>query len=150
MVASMEYVLHVHSWVLSTNVRQFGTIVIKGFGFTTLNTLLVQMISIIYQAVFVLVGTFGSSYFKNARTYFIALNLAISLAGAVMVREIDATDIWARFAGYCLCLAYSANFPLALSINSSNVAGFTKKNTANAMVSNAVEKSTLWPYDSQG
>jgi len=93
------------------------------------------MISVAFQAVFVIVGTVDSTYLTNARTYFMALNLAISLTGSIMVREIDAANIWARFVGYCFCIAYSANFPLVLSISSSNVGGFTKKNTANAMVS---------------
>ena len=93
------------------------------------------MISVAFQAVFVIVGTAGSTYLKNVRTYFMAFNLAISLTGSIMVRELDATDIWPRFIGYCFCIAYSANFPLVLSISSSNVGGFTKKNTANAMVS---------------
>lgn len=93
------------------------------------------MISVAFQAVFVIVGTVGSTYLKNARTYFMAFNLAISLTGSIMVRELDAANIWPRFVGYCFCIAYSANFPLVLSIASSNVGGFTKKNTANAMVS---------------
>lgn len=79
---------------------QFGSIVIKGFGFTTLNTLLVQMIGVAYQAVFVIVGTVGSTYFRNARTCFMAFNLAVALTGAIMIREISAANIWARFAGY--------------------------------------------------
>lgn len=93
------------------------------------------MISVAFQAVFVIVGTVGSTYMKNARTYFMAFNLAISLTGSIMVRELDAANIWPRFVGYCFCIAYSANFPLVLSMSSSNVGGFTKKNTANAMVS---------------
>lgn len=93
------------------------------------------MISVAFQAVFVIFGTVGSTYLTNARTYFMAFNLAISLTGSIMVREISPDNIWARFVGYCFCIAYSANFPLVLSISSSNVGGFTKKNTANAMVS---------------
>jgi hypothetical protein len=120
------------AWI---DISQFGSIVIKGFGFSTLNTLLVQMISVAFQAVFVIFGTVGSTYLKNVRTYFMAFNLAISLTGSIMVRELDASNIWPRFIGYCFCIAYSANFPLVLSISSSNVGGFTKKNTANAMVS---------------
>lgn len=108
---------------------------IKGFGFTTLNTLLVQMISIAFQAVFVAISTAGSTLFANTRTYFMAWNLAVALVGAVMIREIDSAHIWARFMGYCLCIAYSANFPMILSMSSGNMAGFTKKSTANAMVS---------------
>lgn len=80
--------------------------VIKGFGFTTLNTLLVQMISVVFQAVFVVVGTVGSTYMKNVRTYFMASNLAISLTGSIMVRKLDASNIWPRFTGYCFCIAY--------------------------------------------
>ena len=66
------------------------------------------MISVAFQAVFVIVGTVGSTYLKNARTYFMAFNLAISLVGSVMVRQLDPTSIWPRFFGYCLCIAYSA------------------------------------------
>jgi len=141
---SLEALTDVKIWLLvliqlsqqvaNGGVHGFGSIVIKGFGFTTLNTLLVQMIGVAYQAVFVIVGTVGSTYFRNARTCFMAFNLAVALTGAIMILEISAANIWARFAGYCLCLAYSANFPLVLSMSSSNIGGFTKKNTANAMI----------------
>lgn len=104
-------------------------------GFSTLNTLLVQMLGQVFQGVFVLIGTYGSTRFRNARTYFMAWNLAVALVGAVMIREIHPSQIWARFMGYCLCIAFSANFPMVLSMSSGNIGGFTKKNTANAMVS---------------
>lgn len=114
---------------------QFGSIVIKGMGFSTLNTLLVQMLGQVFQGIFVIIGTAGSTYFRNTRTYFMAWNLAVALVGAVMIREIHPTQIWSRFMGYCLCIAFSANFPMVLSMSSGNIGGFTKKNTANAMVS---------------
>ena len=104
-------------------------------GFSTLNTLLVQMLGQVFQAVFVLIGTYGSTRFPNTRTYFMAWNLAVALVGAVMIREIHPSQIWARFMGYCLCIAFSANFPMVLSMSSGNIGGFTKKSTANAMVS---------------
>jgi hypothetical protein len=75
-----------------------------------------------------------STYFKSTRTYFMAWNLAVALVGAVMIREVDRTQIWTRFMGYCLCIAFSANFPMVLSMSSGNIGGFTKKSTANAMV----------------
>lgn len=104
-------------------------------GFSTLNTLLVQMLGQVFQGIFVIIGTAGSTYFRNTRTYFMAWNLAIALVGAVMIREISPTQVWSRFMGYCLCIAFSANFPMVLSMSSGNIGGFTKKNTANAMVS---------------
>lgn len=93
------------------------------------------MISTAFQAVFVLASTFGSTYFTNMRTIFMAGNLAISLVGVVMIRQLDATHVWPKFIGFCLSLAYTANIPLTLSMSSGNVGGFTKKSTVNAMVS---------------
>jgi len=54
-------------------------------GFSTLNTLLVQMLGQVFQGVFVIIGTAGSTYFKNARTYFMAWNLAVALVGALVI-----------------------------------------------------------------
>lgn len=51
-----------------------------------------------------------------------------------MIREIDAHQKWTRFFGFCLNMAFTANLPIVLSMASSNVAGFTKKTTANSMV----------------
>lgn len=113
---------------------QFSSIVIRGFGFSTLTTLLVQMISTAFQFVFVATSAFGSSYFANTRTYFIVANLGIALIGTAMIRQIDADRIWTRFAGFCLQMSFTANFPIVLSLSSANVAGFTKRSTANAMV----------------
>ena len=61
-------------------------------------------------------------------------NLTISIAGSAMVRELDAHHRWARFFGYCINMAFTANMPIILSMVASNVAGFTKKSTANSMV----------------
>lgn len=105
-------------------------------GFSTLNTLLVQMIGFAFQAVFVLLSTGGTSYLRNSRTWFMAWNLAISIVGAAMIREIPKDQQWARFFGYCLTMGYSANFPMILSVASGNFGGFTKKTTVNSMVRN--------------
>ena len=118
----------------STYSPQFGSIVIQGFGFSTLNTLLVQMIAIPFQALYVLSASGGSSFLTNTRTYWMALTMLISLVGTVMIRQIDHSHIWARFMGYCLLIAFSANFPMTLTMVAANTGGFTKKTTVNAMV----------------
>lgn len=93
------------------------------------------MIAFAFQGIFIFIACCGSSYLKNTRTYFIAANLAISIVGSLMIREIDAHQKWARFFGFCINMAFTANLPIILSMASSNVAGFTKKTTANSMVS---------------
>ncbi|KAL2850145.1 major facilitator superfamily domain-containing protein [Aspergillus pseudoustus] len=115
-------------------VGAFATIVVEGFGFSTLDTLLVQMIGTGFQIVFVVVSTLGSTYLTNTRTYWMAFNSTIALIGSVMIRQIDAAHIWARFMGYCLIIAFSASFPITMAMITSNTAGFTKKSTATAVV----------------
>ncbi|KAF2798608.1 MFS general substrate transporter [Melanomma pulvis-pyrius CBS 109.77] len=141
---SIEALLDIKVWLLvlvqlsaqiaNGGITSFASIVIKGFGFTTLHTLLVQMLGSVFQLVFVLMCTVGSTYFTNVRTYFMAWNLALSIVGAAMIRQIPQHLIWGRFFGYCLSIAYSANFPMILSMSSGNIAGFTKKTTVNAMI----------------
>lgn len=93
-----------------------------------------QVIAFVFQGIFVLASSCGSTYLKNTRTYFIAANLTFSIAGSLMITEIDPQHRWARFFGFCINMAFSANLPIILSMVSSNVAGFTKKSTANSMV----------------
>ncbi|CAM1508829.1 Fc.00g025680.m01.CDS01 [Cosmosporella sp. VM-42] len=127
-------VIQICGQIANGGVHSFGSIVIEGFGFSTLNTLLVQMISYVFQLIFVLLATGGSTWFRNTRTYWMAWNLAISIVGAAMVRQISPDNIWARFMGYCLTMGYSANFPMTLAMSTGNFGGFTKKMTVNAMI----------------
>ncbi|KAG5999785.1 hypothetical protein E4U21_006334, partial [Claviceps maximensis] len=112
----------------------FSVIVVKGFGFSTFDTLLLSTVGFLLQLILVPLGTAGSSYFRNARTYFMAFNLALAVAGATMVRYISRDRKWTRFAGTVLSAAYAANFPLIMSLLSGNFGGFTKKTTVNALV----------------
>ena len=85
-----------------------------------------------------IVGTSGSSYFNNSRTYFMAFNYLVGVAGAGMVRYLPTDMRWGRFAGTVLAGGYSANFPLIMSLMSGNFGGFTKKTTLNAIVSRCI------------
>lgn len=116
----------------------YSFIVIKGTSFSTLNTLLLQMLVQVFQGVFVIIGTYGSTHFRNTHTYFMAWNIAMALVGAVRIRKVPSSQIWTRFMGYCLCIAFSANYPMVLSMSSGNIGGFTKKNTTNAMISELI------------
>ncbi|CAK7204773.1 hypothetical protein SEUCBS139899_007533 [Sporothrix eucalyptigena] len=119
---------------LANGLASFQSIIIKGFGFSTVRTYLVQMISTTFQAIFVLIATIGSTYLPNTRTYFMMFNYTLGVIGAAMVWKLEATRLWARFFGYCLCIAFSGNYPLIFAMSTANFAGFTKKATANAAI----------------
>ncbi|KAJ6446910.1 calcium-transporting ATPase 3 [Purpureocillium lavendulum] len=115
-------------------VHSFGSIVIEeGLGFDTLPTLLLTSASYLAQLILVLLSTGGSTYFRNVRSYFMMFNFALATIGACLVRQLPAEQRWARYVGYCLILAFSANFPMVMSLTSGNFGGFTKKMTVNAI-----------------
>ncbi|OJJ56721.1 hypothetical protein ASPSYDRAFT_91969 [Aspergillus sydowii CBS 593.65] len=127
------FCIQVASNIPNGGVTTFSSIVIKGLGFSTFNTLLLNSVSYILQLIMVLLCTTGSTYLPNTRTYFMAFNYAVALVGAAMVRELPESQKWARFAGTCLLTGYSASFPLKMALMSGNFAGFTKKTTVYAI-----------------
>lgn len=92
------------------------------------------MVVFVFQLIFVVIATAGSTYLPNTRTYWIVFDMAFAIAGAAMVRQIPSSNKWGRFFGYCLTMGYTPNFPILLSMLSANIGGFTKKMTVNAMV----------------
>lgn len=107
----------------------------EGFGFSVFDTLLVTSLAFILQLILILLATCGSSYLRNTRTYWMAWNYALSIAGVEMVRQVPVHMKWGRLFGAGLAGSYTANFPLFLSLISGNVSGFTKKTTVTAIVS---------------
>lgn len=61
-------------------------------------------------------------------------NTALAITGTVMIRQLSAQQLWARYFGFCLMTSFAANFPLVMSLFSGNFGGFTKKMTVNGMV----------------
>ncbi|KAL6229058.1 hypothetical protein BDW75DRAFT_235485 [Aspergillus navahoensis] len=88
----------------------FGSIVLAGFGFSTLQVYLLQMPMGAIHALFA-VG---------------------SLIGCLTIYKSD--NKGARLFGMFIFTAYAAGIPMTLSMVSSNVAGFTKKATVSAMM----------------
>jgi hypothetical protein len=72
---------------------QCASIVVEEFGFSQLNTLLVQMIATAYQIFFLVLSAVGCTYLKNTRTYWMTLNTIVALIGTVMIRQIPAEQI---------------------------------------------------------
>ncbi len=90
------------------------------------------MVAYVFQLIFVLIATIGSTYLHNTRTWWIVFDMAFAIAGAAMVGQLHGK--WSRFFGYCLTMGYTPNLPIILSMLSANITGFTKKMTVNAMV----------------
>ncbi|KGQ12021.1 putative transporter [Beauveria bassiana D1-5] len=125
--------IHFSSNIPNGGVTTFRSIILRGVGFSTFDTLLLQCVPYLVQLALVILCTGGSSYLKNTRTYWMMLTFATALVGAALVRQMPEENKWGRYAGTCLMGANSASFPLLMSMVSGNIGGFTKKTTVNAL-----------------
>ncbi|CZR53396.1 related to permease of the major facilitator superfamily [Phialocephala subalpina] len=115
-------------------VTSFNSLIVAGFGFSRLNTLLVQMPSGAIQLIALAIMCIIATYVKNSRLVLMISAVSISLIGMVLVYAIPNTSPYGRLAGIWLCSPFAANIPLSLSLITSNVGGLTKKATVSAML----------------
>ncbi|KAM5343629.1 hypothetical protein ACJ41O_012166 [Fusarium nematophilum] len=110
----------------------FSSLVMAGFGFSRFQVYLLNMPMGAILAFFLLASSFLCSRFNGYRTIVGAGLSLISLAGSILVRY--GPNKGSQLFGLWLFVAFAAGFPISLSMISSNVAGFTKKSVASAMM----------------
>ncbi|EIT74891.1 major facilitator superfamily domain-containing protein [Aspergillus flavus] len=115
-------------------VTSFSSIIINGFGFTQLKSLLMQMPLGAAQIVFLLITAGVATAIRNTRILMMIFNTTVSLVGMVLVWKLDEDNQKGRLTGLALGAVFAVNIPLSLSIISSNVAGFTKRSTTSALM----------------
>ncbi|KAL4918321.1 major facilitator superfamily domain-containing protein [Aspergillus aurantiobrunneus] len=124
---------------ISTNlcnggITSFSGLLINGFGYGRVRSLLMQMPLGAAQIVFLVLTTGFATFVANTRVLMMIFNTAVSLAGMILVWKLDASHAEARVAGLALSAVFAANTPLSLSLISSNVAGFTKRSITSAFI----------------
>lgn len=116
-------------------ISNFGTLIIQGFGFSTLVTTLMQ---VPYGAIICLSILFivflNDRLGSNWRCIMIICSLMPNLAGAFGLRFVPTDQHIARLICYYLTGPYNAGFVLMLSLSTANIAGHTKKVVTNAVL----------------
>ncbi|KAJ7636091.1 MFS general substrate transporter [Mycena polygramma] len=111
----------------------FGTLIIQGFGFNTLNTTLMQLpYGAIIVAFIVAALLINKRLPKGYRTYLMVATNIPTVVGFAMVAW--AKPKAARLIGFWITGASNATFVVGLSLVSGNVGGQTKKAIASAAV----------------
>ncbi|GAB1199404.1 hypothetical protein APSETT444_008752 [Aspergillus pseudonomiae] len=118
----------------SSLTKQFSSIIISGFGFSQIKSLLMQMPLGAAQIVFLVITAGVATVIPNTRILMMIFNTTVSLVGMVLVWKLDEDNQKGRLTGLALGAVFAVNIPLALSIISSNVAGFTKRSTTSALM----------------
>jgi MFS family permease len=116
------------------SITTFNSILIHGFGFSPLNSLLLQMPAGVTQILALVFICLMATYIKNIRLVLMISMVLISLLGMCLVYGLPYSNSYGRLVGIWLCSPFAANIPISLSLISSNVGGFTKKATISAML----------------
>ncbi|KAH9884054.1 putative MFS allantoate transporter [Xylariomycetidae sp. FL2044] len=115
-------------------ISNFGTLIIKGFGFSTLVTTLMQIPYGVIIATSILVCVYLNDRFVNRRCLFILIFLCPNIAGAFGLRYVGADQQVGRLICYYLTGPYNAAFVMILSLQTANTSGHTKKVVTNAVL----------------
>lgn len=118
---------------------KFTSIILKTFGFTPLQTQYMQIPGNVIQIISLLASGYISSRWPNMRCIVMIVgNLVCVLAGGVLVGLSPGPDgtenRWGRLAAVWLCSFQSVGFSLSLTMVSSNIAGYTKKQLTGAFL----------------
>ncbi|KAL1683548.1 major facilitator superfamily domain-containing protein [Schizophyllum commune] len=111
----------------------FGTLIVKGFGFNTLNTTLMQIPYGVIIVLFILFAIFGNERLpEGSRTWMMVFTNVPTVIGFALIAFTKNKGL--RLFGYWITGASNATFVVGLSLVSGNVGGTTKKALASAAV----------------
>ncbi|CZR68621.1 related to allantoate permease [Phialocephala subalpina] len=114
--------------VVNGGITNFGTLIIQGFGFSTLITTLMQVPYGVLISIVILVCVYTNDKLPpNNRCVMILIFLLPNIAGAFGLRYVPQHHQIGRLMCYYLTGFYNASFVLILSLCTANVAGHTKK-----------------------
>ncbi|KAI0532395.1 MFS general substrate transporter [Xylaria digitata] len=117
----------------------FTSIILKTFGFDILKTQYMQIPGNVIQVVSLLASGYISSRFPDLRcVVMLASNIVCVAAGGALVGlpvgPDGAKNRWGRLVALWLCSFQSVGFSMSLTMVSSNVAGYTKKQLTGAIL----------------
>ncbi|ESK87984.1 mfs [Moniliophthora roreri MCA 2997] len=121
-------------YVCNGGVTAFGARIIKSFGYSSLDSILLQIPGGAMTCVAIYIVGYLTGRFRDARTYILPLSCLPVMAGAIMIWKGSwvhkALPLW----GYYLLPTFGAPYVMILGIAASNVAGGTKKAICNGMI----------------
>ncbi|KAK5112330.1 hypothetical protein LTR62_004293 [Meristemomyces frigidus] len=113
---------------------QFTSLILQGFGFTALQTQYMQIPGNIVQIVTLIGSGYVSSRWPNMRCIVMILGNLICVMSAGLLVGLSTKNKWGRLVAIWLCSSQSVGFAMSLTMVSSNVAGYTKKQLTGAAV----------------
>ncbi|KAI5778269.1 MFS transporter [Geopyxis carbonaria] len=110
----------------------FGSLILKSFGFNTLETQYMQIPGGFVQFVGLISGGFICSRYPNVRCLTMTVANLLCITGAAMLVGLPDSARWPRLVGLWLCYFQGLGFSMSLTMVSTNIAGYTKKQVTGA------------------
>ncbi|KAL3433715.1 MFS general substrate transporter [Aspergillus tetrazonus] len=116
------------------NGKLFSSIIINGFGFSELNSLLLSAPGGGLQILALAVICWAATYAKKSRIILMIVVILFALVVVILMNKLPDSNRWGRWAGIFLLGPFATSIPISLSLITSNVGGLTKKATVSAML----------------
>ncbi|KAH7118846.1 major facilitator superfamily domain-containing protein [Dendryphion nanum] len=126
------FVMAVGAQVPNSALTSFTSIIISSFGVDTLGTQYLQIPGGAVQFVSLLAGGFICSRWPNSRCITMTIANSICIIGAGLLVGLPAHNKWGKLVALWMCYFQGLGFSMSLTIVSSNVAGYTKKQLTGA------------------
>ncbi|TVY75671.1 putative transporter [Lachnellula suecica] len=121
--------------VPNSALTSFTSIIVASFGFDTLGTQYLQIPGGAVQFLALLAGGFICTYWpKNSRCITMIVANCICIIGAGLLVGLPSGNKWGRLVALWLCYFQGLGFSMSLTMVSSNVAGYTKKQLTAAVL----------------
>ncbi|OKL62251.1 hypothetical protein UA08_02210 [Talaromyces atroroseus] len=121
--------------IVNGGVTNFGTMIIQGFGFSTLGTTLLQVPYGVFISLVILSCVWLNAKMPpNNRCLMLLVFLMPNIAAAFGLRFVPQSAQVGRLICYYLTGSYNASFVMLLSLTTTNIAGHTKKVTSSGIL----------------
>jgi hypothetical protein len=129
------FVMAVGAQVPNSALTSFTSIIVGSFGFDTLGTQYLQIPGGAVQFLALITGGYICTRWpKNTRCATMMVANTICIIGAGLLVGLPTKNKWGRLVALWLCFFQGLGFSLSLTMVSSNVAGYTKKQLTGAVL----------------
>ncbi|UKZ61330.1 uncharacterized protein TrAtP1_002596 [Trichoderma atroviride] len=129
------FVTAVGNTMPSTFASQFSSQIVKGFGFSALQTTVISACpAAVIQLGTFLIFSYIASHRNNIRLLLSVFVSIPPLIGASLLHALPESNRGGRLAGYYLTYTHTMSFTLSTGLMASNYAGNTKKSTASGII----------------
>ncbi|KAH7094315.1 major facilitator superfamily domain-containing protein [Paraphoma chrysanthemicola] len=128
------FVMATGAQIPNSALTSFSSLIIKSFGVDTLGTQYLQIPGGAVQFLSLLAGGIICTHWPNTRCLVMTIANLICILGAALLVGLPAHQKWGRLVALWLCYFQGLGFSMSLTIVSSNVAGYTKKQLTGAIL----------------